>query len=123
MAEGVDPLGAASFRMPAMSRCPCGGKAEKGERRAGKDGKSQSRRTARRLLLDGKLAQMRRVLRHRTGRGGVEVAAGFASASSAAARGGRKAAMDIFLLILYGWKDTAAVYEQVEFFLSWMKEI
>ena len=39
MAEGVEPVGAASFRMPATSRCPCGGKAERGERSAWKDGK------------------------------------------------------------------------------------
>ena len=92
-------------------------------REEGRTGKRQSRRAARWLLLDGQLAGMRGMLRRRTERGGIEVAAGFASASSAAARGGRKDAMDIFLLILYGWKDTAAVYEQVEFFLSWMKDI
>ena len=45
------------------------------------------------------------------------MAAGFASAGGAAARGGRKdTTVWIFSFCFYGWKDTTGVYEQVEFF-------
>ena len=58
------------------------------------------------MLLACELAGRRRMLRQRTGRGGVEVAAGFASSGGAAARGRRKEDMDL-------WKDTEGVYEQL----------
>ena len=80
----------------------------------GRMGKRQSRRAARQLVLDGELAGMRWMCRRRTGHGRVEVAAGFASSGGAAARGPRKEDMDFSLLFL--WKDTEGVYEQVEFF-------